>query len=257
MKKIICLLFVSLLTFSLQASPSLTPVEAARKQVYQAYLHGDLDAWTAALTQLEEIQKKQKAGEIAVLQELSMAQYGIIGLCIAKKEENQAQAWIEKLEDNLATWLKYEPRSSEAYAIMGGLYGLKIGLAPFKAMFLGPKSTGALSKARKYDPESPSAWAEYGNVKFFAPPIFGGNSQEAVACYKKAAKLYDEQPNKQKYCWLYLHTLAYLGQAYEKAGLSEEAIKTYERALAFEPEFGWVEAELLPALRKKLMANKG
>ena len=76
--------------------------------------------------------------------------------------------------------------------------------------------------------------------------MWGGDLDEAIAAYEKAIQLYESNPAALQFNWMYLDTMAFLGQALAKKGQSEKAIAIYEKALKAEPEFGWVKFVLLP-----------
>ena len=119
-------------------------------------------------------------------------------------------------------------------------------------MFLGPKSSSLMEKAMKMNSLSPLIWKLYGNAKYHTPDAYGGSVDEAVKAYEKAIDLYEADPAKKQNNWLYLDTMAFLGQAYTRKQQSLKAVAIYEKAIEVEPSFSWIKYSLLPAAKKKV-----
>jgi tetratricopeptide (TPR) repeat protein len=69
---------------------------------------------------------------------------------------------------------------------------------------------------------------------------------EAIAGYEKAVQLFESRPETLINNWMYLDTMAFLGQAWAKKGDRAKAIAAYESAMKAEPNFSWVKYVLLP-----------
>lgn len=238
--------FASICLMSLLISPLVA--QTPRQKIYQAYLTSNQPLWEQGIAELET--RYKQTSDPGTLFELTTATYGLVGVCVAKKCGKE-EALIAKTDNLLAEIFKKYPGSAWGLAIQGGLYGMKIAISKASAVYYGPKSTTALDNAIKYDPSCPYGWVERGNAKYHSPQIVGGDKYEAIRCYKKAIELFDQKPADRAQNWVYLHSLAWLGKAYEATGQPTLARQTYERALAAEPNFTWVRDELLPALRRK------
>lgn len=229
-----------------------TSWEAGKALVYDGYRNNKKSSWEQGI-QLLKSEHKNNPDDLQILYELSLAEYGMIGYCLGHEIcGNYLNELFDEVEDNLEILLEAKPKSSEYHAMMGALLAMKIGLNPAKAIFLGPKSSKHIYKAVDYDQSNPSAWVELGNMRFHAPGIFGGDMEEAVICFDKAVSLFESQPTKKKNNWLYLHALAWLGQAYEKEDEPQKALAIYQKTLLVEPDFQWVRDELLPDLKKRM-----
>lgn len=120
-----------------------------------------------------------------------------------------------------------------------------------QGMFLGPKSSSIIEKAKKLNPNSTLVWKIYAGSKLFTPEMWGGDVKEAIKAFETAVKLYESKPEALTDNWLYLDTLAFLGQAYVKDEQTKKAIDIYEKALQVEPEFNYVKKALLPKAKEK------
>lgn len=220
--------------------------ESATIQVYNGYVNNQPGLWREGISTLEQLSENSEDKEL--LLELASARYGLLGYCIASKACDDTEEQIDKMEDDLRAMLKKDPKWAEANAMMGALYGLKIGMNPAMGIFWGRRSSQYIEDATQFDALSPIAWMEKGNAKYFAPKLFGGNIDEAINCYNKAADLFVKQQKEKS--WQYLHTLACLGMAYEKKENMDNAKQVYQRALKAEPSFDWVRNELLPKVQE-------
>jgi tetratricopeptide (TPR) repeat protein len=227
-------------------------LEQCRKSIYQGYIAGDMASWRRGISQLKVGLAANPANASQFTYELALAQYGLIGYCIGSESCNDIDELIDSTEEMLEELLDQNERWAEVHAVLGGLYGLKIGMSPAKGIYLGPRSTRHIEKATEYGPDHPAGWIELGNARYHAPKLFGGDVEEAISCFSRAATLYESRPSLKTYSWLYLHALAWLGQSYEKAGKADQALETYRRALVAEPDFKWVRDELIPQLQRKL-----
>ena len=225
-------------------------ITAAKKKIFRAYITYNTGMWQEGMADLQKIYHSNPSMEVAYEQVL--ARYGLIGFCLADDNCSDVQQQLDEAINKAKALLKEKEDWSEAHAVLGGLYGLKVGVSPAKALFLGPRSANHISRGTEENPNNPAAWVERGNMKYHAPRIFGGSKKEAIECFTKAVQLYDQQPQRRQYSWMYLHAMAWLGKAYEDTKQTDKALAIYRKALAFEPEFSWVRDHLLPELEVRL-----
>ena len=246
MKNTITSLLLILLSCSLQAQNKVDEI------MYKAYL-SDADAtaaWKSAVEMrmaalgLDEKSSKARFG-------VALAQFGLLSSTMRWQNEDLFDEYYKDTEKNLEEIIEADKKWAEPYALLSAIYGLKMGYSPLQAMFLGGKSNNLIEKAKKLDPTSPLAWKVLANAKFFTPTAFGGDIDESIEAYEKCIALYEARPELLKQNWMYLDALAFMGQAYMKNGDAGKAIAVYEKALAAEPEFGWVKFVLLPKAKSK------
>lgn len=224
----------------------------AREHIYQGYITGEYNHWKSGLSILNTLNNRFRGKNSTVLYELAVAQYGLIGYHLANDQEDKVNLLIKQCERNGNKLLDFKETAAAAHALLGGLMGIKMDISPAKALFIGPQSMTHIEKSTKLGPQNPAAWLETANMRLHSPALFGGSTDEAIKCYKKSINYFNQQTDKERRCWLYLHAQAWLGKAYEKKGQYQQAITTYENALAYEANFGWIKDELLPAAQKRM-----
>ena len=222
-----------------------------RKLVYEGYINNDLTSWKIANSALMAQFNSSKHMGLELAYETILAEYGMIGYCLASESCKDVDDRIDHAQEMLEDLLEDYPKWSEGHAFLGALIAMEIGRSPAKAIYLGPGSSRHIEKAIDLNANNPSGWVEMGNMRFHAPALFGGDKKEAIICFKKAIELFDKQLALRKDNWLYLHAWVWLAKAYEETGDKEMAVKTYENLLIHEPRFMWVKNELLPQIKSK------
>lgn len=240
------ILSLSLLNMHLSVAQQAT-IFQAREAVYRGYIQDEETHWQKGLELLRQACGQPVSCSEAMRYELALTEYGYIGFCLAHEQKEKAQSYLESCEAHARSLLgtSYE---AEVHAILGGLMGIKMGLSPASAIWIGPKSLKHIEAATQKGKDKAAGWVETGNMRLHSPALFGGSVDKAIHCYQKAIRLFEQRPEAERRCWLYLHAYAWLGQAWQKKGMKAEARKVYEQVLKIEPNFRWVKNELLPAL---------
>ncbi len=220
--------------------------------VYTAYLEKDYELWIDGINGLEAAFQQSGEQDAKCLYELILAKYGLIGYHLSIEEKEVAFDMLDEAQNLAKKLLKMPAYEAQGHALLGALLGLEIGIKPYKAIYLGPKSKSHIEKATETGQGSPSAWVELGNMRYHAPGLFGGSKPEAIEAYKKAIELFDQNPTQRQHNWLYLHALAWLGKTLAETDQPEKALAIYRKALAYEPNFSWIRDELLPEVEGKL-----
>jgi tetratricopeptide (TPR) repeat protein len=238
------LIFLSLL-FSFNA---LNAQDELNKLLYRAYLVNN-SSTQAELKQAETEYRaivKADPKNTDKRYTLGLIQWSLLNASMRTQDETLFDEYYDPLIDNLDELLVINSKHAEALALQSSAYGLKISYSPMQGMFLGPKSSGIIEKAKKLNPNAALVWKIYAGSKLFTPEMWGGDVKEAIKAFETAVKLYESKPELLKDNWQYLDALAFLGQAYVKDEQAKKAIGIYEKALQVEPEFNYVKKSLLP-----------
>ncbi len=224
-------------TLNVLAQPSF------QKRIYTAFISGDMTSWRETMDELAKTKPQQEKNKLQLLSYY----YGYSAWLIGNDKESEAKAAIKKAEELIEEILRANPEQATALAFQGAFIGFKIGLTPFKAPFLGPKSSKAIQRALDIDPKNCQATIEFANALYYRPATFGGDKKLAIEYFERAASLF-EGHDRAKLNWIYLNLLTVLAQAYEETEQPSRAKAVYEKILDIEPDYSWVRDELFPAL---------
>jgi tetratricopeptide (TPR) repeat protein len=223
--------------------------QSPKERVYRAFVSGEMDQWKEAMEDMEVTW--ERTGDYEDLYLLVESQYGYIAWLIAEKEKRLAREFVKQAEDHLERMLRYDDNWARAHAMLGAIYGFKIGLDPYKAVVFGTRSFDENNRAFELAPDDPQVWMEKANIELYKPTIFGDNSLEAMKMYQKAVQLYERDPMLLKGNWLYLNALIGLASAAIEAEKFDVANATYRKILKIEPGFKWIRDEVYPEFRAK------
>ncbi|NLJ08275.1 MAG: tetratricopeptide repeat protein [Sphingobacteriales bacterium] len=216
------------------------------EKLYNAYVYSKMDEWQKTIREMEKSYMEKKSDRL--LFEMTHAYYGYIGFFISEGNPSKAINYIEKGESYLDYLIKKYPGWSEIHALRGAYYGFRMSIAPYKAIYLGPRSVELINKAIELDKESPFGYIEKANVEYHMPPVFGGSKQEAIRYYQKALNLLEK--NGKIRTWIYLNTYINLATVYENMGDYRTAVEIYRKILSIEPDLVLVKNTLLPSAIK-------
>jgi tetratricopeptide (TPR) repeat protein len=219
-----------------------------RAQTYEtlaleAYLQNDLDKWDAALAATEAITDPEH-------RLLTRAEYqlGRAYAAMAAGDDAARNDALDQIDENLDELWEINERNAVAHGLYSGLLGLKIARRPIMGMIYGSKAGTYAERAAELGPENGAALYHAASNLYYTPEQWGGDLTESRNLLERAVETYGPDRNDN---WRYLNTLALLGQVRQKLGDTEGARLAYEKALAAQPEFGYVRNVLLPALEQK------
>jgi tetratricopeptide (TPR) repeat protein len=182
---------------------------------------------------------------------VALADYRMVNQLPRDAEERRTQV-LEDAIGHLKRATKMDDQLADAWALLSGCYGQMMGMHPMRGMSLGPKSGEALKKAKTLAPNNPRVWVISGSQDFFAPSMFGGDKEAALKKFKKAARLAEKETGEDPLhpSWGHADAYAFIGLAHMNADRHEQARTAFEKALAINPDYGWVKSVLLPELEK-------
>ena len=143
-------------------------------------------------------------------------------------------------------------RFAEAHALLGSVYGMRIGRSPWTGMVLGPRSSAAIERAVALEPDNPRILLQQALGAFHTPRMFGGSKEKAEALLRRSIAAFERETEDTAWPnWGRADAHIWLGQVLQDKGDLDGAREAYQRALAVAPEHAWVRHVLLPGLDTK------
>jgi tetratricopeptide (TPR) repeat protein len=170
-----------------------------------------------------------------------------------EKDKKKAGQFLNDAIDELKKSQAVNDTFPESYALLASCYGNKIGLAPLKGMFLGPRSGAAIEKAVLLGPENPRVWLHKGIGSYHTPKAFGGGKEKALEELKKAVVLYEKEKvlNPVYPQWGHDEAYVWIGIIYKEMEQLEDAEQAWKKGLEINPQNGWIRHDLQPDLNKQ------
>lgn len=199
-------------------------------------------------TLLENVAKSSGSEANLMRYTLAYVDWRLYPLLMTDKGK-RGEVYIQEAEKQLKELVKAEPGNAEAHALLSTVYGQEIGTSVWEGMVLGPKSSASIDTALKLAKDDPRVALQAGVGAMFTPKMFGGGTEKAEKELRRAEALFSKEPTNTAWPnWGRLDVLAWMGQLLASKGDREGARAYYNRALALEPDYGWVRYVLLPAL---------
>jgi tetratricopeptide (TPR) repeat protein len=251
MKTLSFIISLSLILVSGFTEPYEEEIESNyRCRFYKAFVTGDMTQWPDWIDQLEEHYSETASDH--VLKDIVRAYYGYVAFLIGVERKDKAERYIDEAEQYLDMLKSVDSYQSYAEAMHGAFIAYKIGIKKARAIYLGPRSMNHIKKAIELDPDNPYGWVERGNAEYHMPRTFGGSYETAAEYFLKAINIFEKEKSTLQCNWVYMNTLAWLAQSYDKSGKDKKAEETYQKILSIEPDFKWVKEELYPEFRKSI-----
>jgi tetratricopeptide (TPR) repeat protein len=215
--------------------------------IYKAYISGDMATWKKEMDNMQQ----QPTKTTDFFGELVNYQYGYIAWCVGMDKNDEAKHYLDLAEKNLEILKKRNYPPSEINAYKSAFYGFKIGLSPWKAPILGPKSVKYAELAMTQDANNPLGYVMYGSSQYHMPAVFGGSKEEAIRYFEKAQHLMEQDSTQMRQNWNYLSLLTQIAESYVEIKNNPKAKAYFEKILQMEPHFLWVKNELYPEFLKE------
>lgn len=182
----------------------------------------------------------------------ALADYRLSTLFPDDAEDRREQV-LNDATEHLQTATELDDEFADAWALLTGVYGQRMGLNPMQAMSLSSDADAALKRAKELAPDNPRVWIIDGTQDFFTPSMFGGDKERALKKFQKAARLAERETvgDPLRPSWGHAEAYAWIGNAHLEAGRMKQAREAFETALDINPDYGWVRESLLPQLEKE------
>ena len=185
---------------------------------FESYRAGTMAPWPGLIAEMEKV----KSNDLVWQTEMVKAMYGLVGYQIGAGKKDLARVYVSKADVYLDKLLDAHPKNAQLHSLAGAFYGFKIGLAFYKAPFLGPKCAYHLGKATELDPHEPMGYIEKGNSLLYRPAAFGGDKNEAIKLYRKALQLMEARQSL-KCNWQQMLLRAFILKALYETNQTAEA----------------------------------
>ena len=220
-----------------------------KTQIREATDEGSFDS----LKQARAWAKQATGGDRAALAHYyaALADFRMINQ-LPEEDEERREHVIKDAVSHLKRATDAAPKMADAWALLSGCYGQMMGMNPMQGMSLGPKANEAIKKAKKHEPNNPRVWIIDGTSDFYAPSMFGGDKEQALKKFKKAARLAEQASTEDPLMpsWGHAEAHAWIGVTHMNAERYTEARAAFETALDLNPDYGWVKHVLLPKTKR-------
>ena len=200
----------------------------------------------AARRRLEETSSGEARARLRYL--FAYANWRLLGAEPAP-DDDERDSLADEAESMLRANLAVNDGDAEAHALLGAVYGMKIGSSIWRSMTLGRRAGRAFDEARAIDERNPRFLLLKGLDVYHRPARFGGGLERAERWFRSAVGFFAAQaPDAPWPSWGRLDAHAWLGRTLARLGDPNAAREQYEQVLAVEPDYAWVRDFLLPDL---------
>lgn len=143
---------------------------------------------------------------------------------------------------------------ADAFALLSNLYGQKIGLEPWRGLYLGPRVGIAQDLAAARDPDNPRVHFFRGLNALYGPEIFSGGMAQARKSFEKALELFaapEKSDNPLYPRWGEADTWSWLGIIALRTDSLDQAEYYFDKALEINPGLRNIRERILPELQRR------
>ena len=240
-KKYFLILVVSLFTVILKADPNYKSI------IYHSYVTSSMGDWKKVLEKMGASKSLDKDDKL----ELLNYQYGYVGWCMINNRDQEAQHYLDLAIKNAADLEKEGYELSQVMAYKAALWGFQIGLAYYKAPFLGFDCVEFAKQSVKLNKNHYLGYLQLGYIDYFLPSVFGGSKSRAISNYIMAEKLLEKQLNGAVKDWNYINVLVTIVQGCQGLGQNAKAKYYYDKVMKIEPNYKWGKNDLIENLQNR------
>lgn len=220
------------------------------RELDRSVILGDMEGMTRARDTARRLLEETPSGHshVRLRYLLAYANWRLLGRNPAPRDDER-DSLADEAESVLKVNLAVNQRDVEAYALLGSIYGMKIGSSMWRGMTLGPRAGKAFDKARSIEKRNPRFLLLMGMGAYHRPKQFGGGPERAERWLRSAVSSFAAQPPDSPWPdWGSLDARIWLGRTLARLGDREAARKEYQQVLAIEPDHVLVRDFLLPGL---------
>jgi len=149
-----------------------------------------------------------------------------------------ATAALDAAVEALTVAVKLDARHAESHALLGTLYGMKIGGSKLRALRFGPRAAKHRARATEQGAQNPRVHYLLGMCEFHTANK-AAEWRKALATLLAAEKLFDAEakvaPTPLEPRWGHSSCLTFIGRTNELLGQPKNAAEYFRKALALHP----------------------
>jgi tetratricopeptide (TPR) repeat protein len=217
------------------ASPTATGVAAFRS----AYQTWDGEEFTRACQLLQQA-TVQAPDNATNFYWLGVAEFHrMLQLQSSPGHDDEASSARDAAQTALLQALKLDPHQAECHALLGSIYGIRIGENWLRAIYLGPRAKSQCDDALADGPKNPRVRYLLGSGEFYMASKPAG-WRKALDTFLLAEKFFETEKTKPPASpleprWGLSSCRTFIGMTYEKLGDRAKAADYFREALAEHP----------------------
>jgi tetratricopeptide (TPR) repeat protein len=231
-------------------------VKAAKASLQDAVNHGSVDGMLAARGQFDALSVSDPSNPVLHYW-VAACDWRVAPFLMGEENKAKGKRWVDEGIARASKAYELDSKFGEALALRCGLMGLSLQFDSSQMMKLGIQMEGDMSHARDLAPKNPRVALLDGINTLYKPAFVGGGAGPARDKLDKAGALFAAETVTDPAApdWGKDDVWTWNGRAAMKAGDTKSAVESYRKALAANPNNGWVRGSLLPEAEKKLAAN--
>lgn len=231
-------------------------VKAAKQSLQDAVNHGSVDGILAARGQFDALSTTDPTNPVLHYW-VAACDWRVTPLLMDDANKAKGKRWVDEGIARASKAYELDPKFAEALALRCGLMGLSLQFDSSQMMKLGIQMGADMDHAVGMAPSNPRVALLDGINTLYKPAFVGGGAGQARKRFEKAASLFatEKAADASAPDWGRDDVWTWNGRAAMKEGDTKSAVDSYRKALAANPNNGWVRMSLLPEAEKKLAAN--
>ena len=231
-------------------------VKAAKQALQEAVNKGSADGMLAARGQFDALSSTDPSNPLLHYW-VAVCDWRVAPFLMSDENKAKGKRWVEEGIARSGKAYELDPKSGEALALRCGLMGMSLQFDSSQMMKLGIQMEGDMSHARDLAPKNPRVALLDGINTLYKPGFVGGGAGPARGKLEKAGALFAAETVTDPAApdWGKDDVWTWNGRAAMKEGDTKAAVESFKKALAANPNNGWVRTKLLPEAEKTLASK--
>jgi len=238
------------------AAVDATQVATAKKGLQAAVDKGSVDGILAARGLFDALSTSDPANPLLHYW-VATCDWRVAPFLMGEENKAKGKRWVDEGIARASKAYELDPKFAEALALRCGLMGLSLQFDSSQMMKLGIQMGADMDHAADLAPSNPRVALLDGINTLYKPAFVGGGAGQARKKFEKAAALFatEKVADPAAPDWGRDDVWTWNGRAATKEGDKKAAVESYRKALAANPDNGWMKSKLLPEAEKSLAAK--